>query len=52
MRRNDGKRTGIENALPSRMSLRLMAGLVPAIHVFPQVRIEEVDARDKCGHDE
>ncbi len=27
-----------------------MAGLVPAIHVFGDVR-EDVDARDKCGHD-
>jgi hypothetical protein len=27
-----------------------MAGLVPAIHVFR--RIEDVDARNKAGHDE
>jgi len=28
-----------------------MAGLVPAIHVFFNV-VEDVDARDKRGHDE
>jgi hypothetical protein len=28
-----------------------MAGLVPAIHVFPATR-QDVDARDKRGHDE
>jgi hypothetical protein len=29
-----------------------MAGLVPAIHVFDLTRREDVDARDKPGHDE
>jgi hypothetical protein len=29
-----------------------MAGLVPAIHVFSSRRNEDVDARDKPGHDE
>jgi hypothetical protein len=29
----------------------VMAGLVPAIHVFASRR-EDVDARDKPGHDE
>jgi hypothetical protein len=29
-----------------------MAGLVPAIHVFPSKKKEDVDARDKSGHDE
>jgi hypothetical protein len=29
-----------------------MAGLVPAIHVFNLARKEDVDARDKPGHDE
>jgi hypothetical protein len=29
-----------------------MAGLVPAIHVLTIVRKEDVDARDKPGHDE
>jgi hypothetical protein len=30
-----------------------MAGLVPAIHVFDACsRLEDVDARDKRGHDE
>jgi hypothetical protein len=29
-----------------------MAGLVPAIHVFPAAfRKQDVDARDKRGHD-
>jgi hypothetical protein len=28
-----------------------MAGLVPAIHVFDAARLENVDARDKRGHD-
>jgi len=29
-----------------------MAGLVPAIHVFVVARFQDVDARDKRGHDE
>jgi hypothetical protein len=29
-----------------------MAGLVPAIHVFGERSMEDVDARDKPGHDE
>jgi hypothetical protein len=29
-----------------------MAGLVPAIHVFSRCTAEDVDARDKPGHDE
>jgi hypothetical protein len=29
-----------------------MAGLVPAIHVFGHGRKQDVDARDKPGHDE
>jgi hypothetical protein len=29
-----------------------MAGLVPAIHVFAAARKEDVDARDKPGHDD
>jgi hypothetical protein len=29
-----------------------MAGLVPAIHVFPSTKLKDVDARDKPGHDE
>jgi hypothetical protein len=28
-----------------------MAGLVPAIHVFAVARPQDVDARDKRGHD-
>jgi hypothetical protein len=28
-----------------------MAGLVPAIHVFERQRFQDVDARDKRGHD-
>jgi hypothetical protein len=28
-----------------------MAGLVPAIHVFVRRGIQDVDARDKRGHD-
>jgi hypothetical protein len=28
-----------------------MAGLVPAIHVFDLARPQDVDARDKRGHD-
>ena len=41
-------------AVPVRAStqpLRVMAGLVPAIHVFPQVPPQDVDARDEPGHD-
>jgi hypothetical protein len=30
----------------------VMAGLVPAIHVFKPRHIQGVDARDKPGHDE
>jgi hypothetical protein len=29
-----------------------MAGLVPAIHVFRADRNQDVDARDKPGHDD
>jgi hypothetical protein len=29
-----------------------MAGLVPAIHVFVAMRMKNVNARDKPGHDE
>jgi hypothetical protein len=29
-----------------------MAGLVPAIHVFDATGKQDVDARDKPGHDE
>jgi hypothetical protein len=29
-----------------------MAGLVPAIHVFGAAIKQDVDARNKCGHDE
>jgi len=29
-----------------------MAGLVPAIHVFPAATFQVVDARVKPGHDE
>jgi hypothetical protein len=30
----------------------VMAGLVPAIHVFDETRKKDVDARHKAGHDE
>ena len=30
----------------------VMAGLAPAIHVLLEARKEDVDARDKRGHDE
>src|SRR5262245_52992570 len=33
-------------------SLHVMAGLVPAIHVFLSRGTKNVDARDKPGHDE
>jgi hypothetical protein len=29
-----------------------MAGLVPAIHVLLSFSEKDVDARNKCGHDE
>jgi hypothetical protein len=32
--------------------LAVMAGLVPAIHVFDPTRKQDVDARDKRGHDD
>ena len=34
------------------MPLTVMAGLVPAIHVFVIARPKDVDARDRRGHDE
>ena len=34
------------------MRLSVMAGLDPAIHVFAAAGREDVDARDKPGHDE
>ena len=34
------------------MSKFVMAGLVPAIHVFLAAMLQDVDARDKPGHDE
>jgi hypothetical protein len=30
----------------------VMAGLVPAIHVFLPLAVKNVDARDKPGHDD
>jgi hypothetical protein len=33
-------------------TLSVMAGLVPAIHVFDAGRQQGVDARHKAGHDE
>jgi hypothetical protein len=30
----------------------VMAGLVPAIYVFVLERLQDVDARNECGHDE
>jgi hypothetical protein len=30
----------------------VMPGLVPGIHVFPSARHQDVDGRDKPGHDE
>jgi hypothetical protein len=30
----------------------VMAGLVPAIHAFRTLRFQDVDTRDKPGHDE
>jgi len=34
------------------MSALVMAGLVPAIHVFVAARKQDVDARRKAGHDD
>jgi hypothetical protein len=34
------------------VSRSVMAGLVPAIHVFAASTKEDVDARDKPGHDD
>jgi hypothetical protein len=30
----------------------VMAGLVPAIHVFYRATLQDVDARHKAGHDD
>jgi hypothetical protein len=32
--------------------LAVMPGLVPGIHVFPSVKRQDVDGRNKSGHDE
>ena len=32
-------------------SIVVMAGLVPAIHVFELATLQDVDARPKAGHD-
>jgi hypothetical protein len=34
------------------IQLFVMAGLVPAIHVFAAVAKKDVDARHKAGHDD
>jgi hypothetical protein len=34
------------------LSVFVMAGLVPAIHVFFASKLQDVDARHKAGHDE
>jgi hypothetical protein len=39
-------------SLSDRNILFVMAGLVPAIHVFFFVKRKDVDARHKAGHDE
>jgi hypothetical protein len=39
-------------ALRPQPKLVVMAGLVPAIHVLPALRQEDVDDRHKAGHDE
>jgi hypothetical protein len=36
----------------SKLSFCVMAGLIPAIHVFLPNRCEDVDARLKAGHDD
>ncbi|HSL78015.1 MAG TPA: hypothetical protein VK877_00015, partial [Pseudolabrys sp.] len=48
-----GTVTAPESALSGALSLVfvVMAGLVPAIHVLLLARCEDVDARDKRGHD-
>ena len=35
-----------------RALLRVMPGLVPGIHVFSAASKEDVDGRDKPGHDD
>jgi hypothetical protein len=32
--------------------INVMAGFIPAIHVFLYEMLEDVDGRDKPGHDE
>ena len=41
----------IVTAVPS-YNNAVMAGLVPAIHVFLSIYQQDVDARDKPGHDD
>ncbi len=36
---------------PETIPHRVMAGLVPAIHVPNTARHTDVDARNECGHD-
>jgi hypothetical protein len=38
--------------MSSRISSTVMAGLVPAIHALFAWRLEDMDTRDKPGHDD
>jgi hypothetical protein len=37
---------------PAQKLFTVMPGLVPGIHVFHHVNAQDVDGRDKPGHDE
>jgi hypothetical protein len=39
-------------SFPRKSQILVMAGLVPAIHVLLTMTKKDVDARNKCGHDE
>ena len=47
-----GRGEGVVRPTPARLSITVMAGLVPAIHVLVALRKQGVDARRKAGHDE
>jgi hypothetical protein len=50
---DDGETVSLNSSWPG-IKPFVMAGLVPAIHVLPVLKIvrEDVDARHKAGHDE
>jgi len=42
----------VRNSVPAETRSVVMAGLIPAIHVFFVRQVKDVGARHKAGHDE